>query len=96
MARIKAFVYAVVDGRDTCGTYSSNEGRGAFVTNAYASLSNLIKFGLRDMPPGIYHIEGFYDWGNRYGKPDVDVKVSKGGRFPGDYHLEYGPGSSGI
>jgi len=47
------------------GTFSN------FVSNEYQHLANLKKFAFKGARPGMYRIEAFVDWGNRYGTPDI-------------------------
>jgi hypothetical protein len=65
---MKAFVHKQVDGIDRLGT-GVNAG---LVTPKYSTLTSMKRCFLDKLPPGTYHVEGFYNWDNRYGKPDVD------------------------
>jgi hypothetical protein len=85
---MKAFVHMMIDGKDTHGTYAAG-GRGAFVTNEYANLKNLIRYSLKNVPNGDWHIEAFHNWDNRYGKPDIDAIVHKGRAFDGSMEVEF-------
>ena len=66
---MKAFVHEIINGRERLGTMTN------FVSNEYMNLRNLIKYALRNKT-GTFHIEAFRDWGNRYGKADIDVTVT--------------------
>ena len=45
-------------------------GTNGTVTGEYKTWGNLLKYGTRGLAPGWYRIEAFYNWDNRYGKPD--------------------------
>ena len=42
-----------------------------FVSGEYKSIHTLKRFALNHLKPGFYRIEGFFNWDNRYGTPDI-------------------------
>lgn len=70
---MKAFIHSTRDGRDVLGTGFPH---GGMVTKEYSSFSSLLKHALKGALPGVYHVEAFRDWGNRYGKADIDIMVN--------------------
>ena len=69
---MKAFIHKCdKDGKDLgLGTFNN------WVSNEYLNMSNLIHHTFKDVSPGIYRVEAFDDWSNRYGKCDVEKMVT--------------------
>ena len=42
-----------------------------FVSDEYKSIHTLKRFAFKHLKQGFYRIEGFYNWDNRYGTPDI-------------------------
>ncbi len=62
---MRAFIHKL-DGNDRVKVGGTN----GTVTTEYKTWRNLLKFGTRGLAPGWYQVEGFFNWDNRYGKPD--------------------------
>lgn len=61
-----------------CNADGTDKGLGTFnnwITGEYKNLENLIRFGLKDAKPGLYRIEAFYDWDDRYGECDINTTI---------------------
>lgn len=68
---MKAFIHECdKNGKDkSLGTFTN------WVTNEYKNWENLLHFAFKDVKPGYYRIEAFYDWGNRYGDCDIEKVI---------------------
>ena len=49
------------------------------VTGDYKRYQNLLAYALRNLSPGWYEVETFFNWENRYGEPDRVQRVLKRG-----------------
>ena len=53
-------------------------GLAKFVTGEYKTLKTLIRYGVKPYITEAVDVEVYYNWDNRYGKPDTVIKL-KGG-----------------
>jgi hypothetical protein len=63
---MRAFVHLRTNGRDALGTGHS------WVTPEYIGVGSMKRNFLDKLPAGLYHVEVFHNWDNRYGTPDRD------------------------
>lgn len=67
---MRAFIHRIdkKTGRDLLGTYPNGR-----VSNEYATFQTFKRYCLKNLERGYsYHVELFYNWDNRYGKPNED------------------------
>jgi DUF2075 family protein len=82
-SNMQAFIHAIRDnGMDILGTEK------AMVTNEYKSFESMMRYAITPFIKrhGNCHVEAFYDFGNRYGTPDIDVYYVNGYKIKFNKH----------